>query len=168
MSREKKVLFVLSILLIMMCVIFVIIRHSSQSTHNQVKEYILESIQKSIDSEKDNPSFRTNMHEINGQLYFGRVYIVNNSSDLVYIQGILAKCRPLTGEYQYKPTDIHAFVGGVNIGYTGGSGHYYWVGENGEKCGFVLSERYNKELWAFFDGLEIIEVKDETFVPLSP
>lgn len=79
---------------------------------------------------------------------------MNDCTDLVSIKNILENCKPLRQIIYYKPTDIHVFVGGVNIGYAGTSGHYYWSDESGKLYGFVLPSEYNDKLWDLLNTLE--------------
>ena len=144
----------LSILIIVVFIVFSIWASRMDTAHSQVKEYFLEQLQQSIDNNEDGISYRTNRYQLNGVGYIGEIYVVNNKKDIKYIEDILCHCKALKEVRNYIPTNIHVFIGGINIGCTGSNGDYFWSGEDGATLGFYLSEDFNDKLWRFLGSLD--------------
>jgi hypothetical protein len=122
--------------------------------HVQVKEYFLDQLQQAIDNNENGISYRTDRYQLNGVGHIGEIYIVNNKKDIKDIKDFLSHCKALKKVINYKPTNIHVFVGGIDIGCTGAHGDYYWSIEEGKSLGFYLPEEYNNKLWKFLDSLD--------------
>lgn len=145
-----------SVLIIVVSISFSVLYLRMDASHAQVKKYFLYQLQQSIDNNEDGISYKTDRYQLNGDQYIGRIYLVNNKEDIKYVRDILSNCETLKEVRNYKPTDISIIVGGINIGYTGANGDYFWSTENGKSLGFCLSEDYNNKLWKFLNFLNYL------------
>ena len=148
------IVFLFSVLIIAAFIFFFVSASRMDDLHAQVKKYFLDQLQQAIDNNEDGISYRTDRYQHNGVQHIGDIYVVNNKEDIKYIEDILSHCKALNKEKNYKPTYIAVFVGGIDIGYTGAGGDYYWSIEDGKSLGFYLSEDYNNKLWKFLDSLD--------------
>ena len=154
-----KTIFIVCLFSTLVMVVFISYIVSSSrmdAPHAQVKKYFLDQLQQSIDNSEDGISYRTDRYQLNGVQYIGKIYVVNNKKDIKYVVDILSHCKALKEVKSYKTTNIGVFVGGIDIGYTGANGDYFWSVEDGKSLGFYLSEDYNKKLWEFLDSLDYL------------
>lgn len=156
-EMKGKIIFIvclLSALLIAAFMFFSVSASRMDAPHAQVKEYFLDQLQQAIDNNEDEISYRTDRYQRNGVQYIGEIYVISNKKDIKYVKDILSHCKAIMEVRQYPPTNIHVFVGGIDIGCTGPNGDYYWSVEEGKSLGFDLSEKYNEKLWKFLDTFD--------------
>ena len=150
-----------SVLVIVVFIFFSVSASRMDASHAQVKKNFLYQLQQSIDNNEDGISYRTDRYQLNGVGYIGEIYAVNNKKDIKYIKDILSQCKALKEVRHYTPTNIHVFIGGINIGCTGARGDYFWSMEEGTSLGFYLSKENNNKLWEFLDSLDYHIGEDE-------
>jgi hypothetical protein len=154
---KGKIIFIgclFSVLIIAAFILFSVSASRMDGAHAQVKKYFLDQLQHAIDNNEDGISYRTDRYQYNGVQHIGEIYMVNNKKDIKYVKDILSHSIALKKVYDYKPTNVSVFIGGINIGCTGARGDYFWSGEDGTRLGFYLPEDYNNKLWKFLDTLD--------------
>jgi uncharacterized protein YxeA len=154
---KGKIIFIvclLSILIIATFIFFSVSASRMDDPHAQVKKYFLDQLQEAIDNNEDGTNYKMHRYQLNGVGYIGEIYIVNNKKDIQYVKDILSHCKALKEVRYYKTTNIHVFIGGIDIGCSGAYGDYYWSIEEGKSLGFYLSEDNNEKLWKFLDSLD--------------
>jgi hypothetical protein len=163
-NKKKLLIMILPVLLVIFCVyLFTSYKNYSRvKGYNQAKEYVLDVFGQYIDKNLIEPNYQTNLYELNGNIYMGRIYIVNNSQDVNFVKNILEKCEPLFKVYLYAPTNVHVYICGIDIGCTNTRGHYFLRNEKSNSYGFTLPEEYNNKLWDFLESLEYKEATFET------
>ena len=137
------IVFLFSVLIIAAFIFFFVSASRMDAPHTQVKKYFLDQFQHAIDNNEDGISYRSDRYQLNGVGYIGEIYVVNNKKDIKYVKDILSHCKALKEVRHYTTSNIHVFVGGIDIGCTGANGDYYWSIEEGKSLGFYLSEDNN-------------------------
>lgn len=130
---------------------------SADDDHEILKQDILNYLQSVIDKNENGSSFRTSEYEIDENVVWGDIYVIDKVEDIKYIKELLEHFKPIYGVRYYEPMPaMYILVASIELGYAGG-GDYYFKYNRKTSLGFTLPTEYNDKLWDFLYSLEKIE-----------